>query len=213
MAKREPGWPEALEGPEIPGLIRLEFDFLASEFSFEPAVPTASGSILYAQSYRRGAIAVEPMVDRKDAAIEVDLSRWIDGVAPGNRDVDASGRLVRTRLFVACWQRKVPSSKAGPARGLAPADQVRALLRAEAETLRRHFPDVLAGSDAIFAEMDESRRQRAAKRARAEYFEDAERLFREGRLLELAQRLADCPYPLSRLWQARLRYARRRSAD
>lgn len=63
------------------------------------------------------------------------------------------------RLFEACWHRKVPSPKLAPDGLLSPRDQLRALLRVEAATLKNHFVDILRDSDVLFVEMEEQRLQ------------------------------------------------------
>jgi hypothetical protein len=46
-------------------LLKLEFDFLMSDYSFQPAVEEGLGTIAYLASYRAVNIAIEPAVDRK----------------------------------------------------------------------------------------------------------------------------------------------------
>ena len=148
-------WAESVEYSEIPALVRDSFDFLASEFHFSPPVADHIDSIVYKFSYRGKKVANEPMVDRKDGAVEVCLVRLDDGVRPDVWKIDAKGQLIMVRLYEACWHRKVPSPRANIPAGTPGRQQLELLLAAEEETLRQHFDDILHDSDALFLELNE----------------------------------------------------------
>ncbi|HEU0006617.1 MAG TPA: hypothetical protein VFS12_11555 [Terriglobia bacterium] len=206
-----PTWADALQWSEIPGLVKLEFDFLVSDYSFHPAVEEDLGTIAYTASYRAANIAIEPVVDRKDVAVEVCLVRLDRGERPQAWKIDARGRLVMVRLFEACWHRKVPSPRVTPNGPLSPHEQLRALLRAEATTLKDHFVDILQDSDVLFVEMEEQRQQVQRARTRKDFFSSAEALFRHKQFAEFVTRFKNCPYELTLLWEKRLEYARKRA--
>lgn len=206
-----PTWADALQWSEIPGLVKLEFDFLVSDYSFQPAVEEDLGTIAYTASYRAANIAIEPAVDRKDVAVEVRLVRLDRGERPQAWQIDARGRLVMVRLFEACWHRKVPSPKVAPDGLLSPQDQLRALLRAEATTLKNHFLDILRDSDVLFVEMEEQRLQARRIRTEKEFFLEAEGLFRKKQFAGFVRHFKSCTYELTPLWEKRLDYARKRA--
>lgn len=193
-----PTWAEALQWSEIPGLVKLEFDFLVSDYSFQPAVDEDLGTIVYTASYQAN-IAIEPVVDRKDVAVEVCLVQLDRGERPQAWKIDAHGRLVMVRLFEACWHRKVPSPKVASYGLLSPQDQLRTLLRAEATTLTNHFIDILQGSAMLFVEMEEQRRQARNMRAEKEFFLEAERLFRKKQFADFVRQFMGCAYELTPL--------------
>lgn len=201
-------WADVL-WPEIPALIRLEFDFLVSDYSFRPAVEEDLGTISYSALYRAANVAVEPVVDRKDVAVEVCLVRLDRGERPQGWQIDPHGRLIMVRLFEACWHRKVPSPRVELDLGLlSPQEQLRALLRAEATTLKHYFVDMLRDSDVLFVEMEEQRQQARRIRTEKEFFSSAEALFRNKQFAEFVTHFKNCPYELSLLWEKRLDYAR-----
>ena len=204
-----PTWADALQWSEIPGLVKLEFDFLVSDYSFRPPVEEDFATIAYTASYRAANIAIEPLVDRKDVAVEVCLVRLDRGERPQGWQTDARGRLIMVRLFEACWHRKVPSPRVAPHGPLSPQEQLRALLRAEATTLKSHFVDILRDSDVLFVEMEEQRRQARRIRTEKEFFSSAEALFRNKQFAEFVTHFKSCPYELTPLWVKRLDYARK----
>lgn len=205
-----PTWADVLSS-EIPALIKLEFDFLVSDYSFRPAVEEDLGTISYSASYRAANVAIEPVVDRKDVAVDVCLVRLDRGERPQGWQIDARGRLIMVRLFEACWHRKVPSPRVAPHGPLSPQEQLRALLRAEATTLKNHFVDILRDSDALFVEMEEQRQQARRIRTEKEFFSSAEALFRNKKFAEFLTHFKNCPYELSPLWEKRLDYAGKRA--
>jgi len=204
-------WAETLQWSEIPGLVKLEFDFLVSDYSFQPAVEEDLGTIAYTASYRAANIAVEPVVDRKDVAVEVCLVRLDRGERPQGWQLDAGGRLIMVRLFEACWHRKVPSPRVAPNGLLSPPNQLRALLRAEATTLTDHFVDILQDSDVLFVEMEEQRQQIQRARTEKDFFSSAEALFRNKQFAQFVAHFKNCPYEFTPLWEKRLEYAQKRA--
>jgi hypothetical protein len=203
-------WADTLQWSKIPGLVKLEFDFLVSNYSFQPAVEEDLGTIAYIASYRAANIAIEPAVDRKDVAVEVCLVRLDRGERPQAWKIDARGRLVMVRLFEACWHRKVPTPRAALNGLLSPEEQLRALLRAEATTLKNHFADILRDSDVLFVEMEEQRQQVQRVRTEKDFFSSAEALFRNKQFAEFVTHFKNCPYELTPLWEKRLEYAQKR---
>lgn len=204
-----PTWAEALQWSEIPGLVKLEFDFLVSDYSFQPAVDEDLGTLAYTASYRAANIVIEPVVDRKDVAVEVCLVRLDRGERPQGWQIDAHGRLIMVRLFEACWHRKVPSPRVAPNGPLSPQDQLRALLHAEATTLKNYFVDILRDSDVLFVEMKEQRQQVRRIRTEKDFLSSAEALFRNKQFAEFVTHFKNCPYELTPLWEKRLDYARK----
>lgn len=158
-------WVETVECVEIPALIRDAFDFLVPEFGFAPPIADHIGSIVYKFSYRRKNVAIEPLVDRKDGAVEVCLVLLDNGSGPDTWKIDPRGQLVMVRLFEACWHRKVPSPRATIPAGSTGRVQLELLLAAERETLRSHFDDILHDSDVLFAELNEKRKEAKASEA------------------------------------------------
>ena len=158
-------WVETVECSEIPTLLRDAFDFLVAEFGFSPPVEDHVGSIVYKLSYRRKNIAIEPVVDRKDTAVEVAIVRLENGVRPDTWKIDSKGQLVMVRLYEACWHRKVPSPRASIPAGSPGREQLESLLAAEKETLRRYFDDVIHDSDTLFVELNDKRSEAKASEA------------------------------------------------
>lgn len=206
-----PTWADTLPWSEIPGLVKLEFDFLVSTYSFQPAVENDIGTIAYTASYRATRVAIEPTVDRKDVAVDVCLVRLDRGERPEGWQLDARGHLIMVRLFEACWHRKVPSPRVAPHGPLSPREQLRALLRAEAATLKNHFVDILQDSDVLFAEMEEQRLRDRTKRAEEAFFSAAEELFRKRQFADFVRHFKSCSFVLTPLWEKRLEYARKRA--
>ena len=204
-------WADALQWSEIPGLVKLEFDFLVSDYAFQPAVEEDLGTIAYTASYRAANIAIEPTVDRKDVAVDVELVRLDQGERPQGWQIDARGRLIMVRLFEACWHRKVPSPRVASNCPLTPQEQLRTLLRAEATTLKNHFVDILQDSDVLFVEMEEQRLQARKIRTEKEFFLEAERLFRKKQFVDFIRHFKSCTYELTPLWEKRVEYARNRA--
>ncbi len=203
-------WFNDLHWSEIPRLIRLEFDFLVSDYSFKLAVEEHINVISYSAIYQKDKVAISPVVDRKDATVALQLGRLKDGVRPQEWKIDDQGYLIMVRLFEACLYRKVPSHKADFNSQLSPEDQLRVLLRAEATTLKEHFTDILQDSDLLFVEMNEQLRENEIARAKTDFFSSAEASFKSKQYTQLLNHFKNCTYELTPLWEKRLDYAQKR---
>ncbi len=203
-------WFTDLDWAEIPKLIKLEFDFLVSDYSFKASIEDHINVISYSAIYQREKVAIKPVVDRKDGFAYVQLIGSKNGVLPQGWKIYDQGDLIFVRLFQACLYRKVPSPKADLNSQLSPKDQLRVLLRAEATTLKEQFTDILQDSDLLFVEMNEQWCQNEITRAKADFFSSAEILFKNKQYAKFLTHFKKCTYELTPLWEKRLAYAQKR---
>ena len=113
-----------------------------------------------------------------------------------------------TRLFEAAWDRKVERSKTDHS-AQSPQQALQLLLDAEVEMLRQGFSDFLADDAQYFTDLNEQNTLKAAAKAERDFFATAEDLFRAKDYSDLVSHLDSGRYDLSKLWEARVTYARK----
>jgi|GEM_PF-5442979 len=114
------------------------------------------------------------------------------------------------RLFEAAEDRNVErvdtKHSANSAEG-----ELQSLLDAEVAMLSQWFPDFLADDNSYFEELNLRRSAAATAKAEKDFFAVAEELFSTKNFAALVTHLSCTSYALSKLWQARLAYARKNS--
>jgi hypothetical protein len=133
-----------------------------------------------------------------------------NGRRPEGWKIDNEGHQFMTRLFEAAWDRGVmrPRDKTVPAN---PHEQLQSLLDHEVAILKEGFQDFLGDDDGYFADLNLKKAQSANKEAKKKFFAKAEELHRTKQFSRLASHLSRTEYSLSKLWEARLAYARKKS--
>lgn len=211
MAKLNPHkWVDGVQPDEVRGMIERAFGFLEKEHGFEMPVDRSISTMVIALSYRGQRIAIEPLVDRKDCFVETCIVQLKDGKRPEGWKFDDEGRQFMTRLFEAAWDRGVSSIRDKKTL-TSPHEQLQSLLNQEIALLKEGFNDFLADDDRYFADLNLKNAQNVVKRAEKEFFAKAEELYKEKQFSSLASHLSQTKYSLSKLWDARLTYAKKNS--
>lgn len=203
-------WVDGVQPDEVRGMIERTFGFLETEYGFEKPVDRSISTMVIALSYRGQRIAIEPLVDRKDCFVEICIVQLKDGKRPEGWKVDDKGHQFMTRLFEAAWDRGVRRIRAKNVLG-SPHEQLQSLLDQEVAMLREGFKDFLADDDRHFADLNLKNAQYACKKAEKDFFARAEELYRDKQFSGLASHLSQTEYSLSKLWEARLTYAKKKS--
>jgi hypothetical protein len=202
-------WVDEVKPEEIRTMLESTFAFLVQDYSFQPPKDLSISTIVISLSYCGRKIAIEPSVDRKDQFVETYIIQLKDGARPQGWKLDDSGHQFMTRLFEAVWDRGVKrhERKTAPA---SPREYLQSLLDDEAELLRQAFPDFLADDDGYFSELDLRNAKKASARAEKLFFSKAEELFQAHAFRALVSHLSSSKYEISKVWDARLKYAKKK---
>jgi len=209
MAKpKKQVWIGEVSPSDIRKMIDRTFSFLVSDYSFRKPTDISINTLMIGYSYSGHNLAIEPVVDRKDGFVETGIVRLNRGIRPKGWEIDDKGEQFKTRLFVAAWDRKL--MRTAPVHlPESPEDMLQSLLDAEVATLRDGFPDFLADDAGYFVELNQRRKAATAIKAGKDFFAKAEKLFQAKDFSALLAHMGtNCP-PLSKLWEARLTYARK----
>jgi hypothetical protein len=202
-------WVDEVSPEEIRTMIERTFAFLVREYTFQPPKDSSISTIVISLRYCGRKIAIEPSVDRKDQFVETYIVQLKNGERPQGWKLDDSGHQFMTRLFEAAWDRGVPrhERKAAPA---SPHEYLQTLLDDEADLLRQAFPDFLGDDDGYFRELNLRNTEKALARAENIFFSKAEELFQARQFRDLMSHLSRSDFKLSKVWEARLNYARKK---
>ncbi|MCP3930375.1 MAG: hypothetical protein GY705_14885 [Bacteroidetes bacterium] len=203
-------WVDGVQPDEVRGMIERTFGFLETSHGFEKPVDRSISTMVIALSYRGQRIAIEPLVDRKDCFVETCIVQLKDGRRPEGWKVDDEGHQFMTRLFEAAWDRGVKHDRDN-AKPATPHEQLQSLLDQEVMILREGFRDFLADNDGYFTDLNLKNAQSALKKVEKDFFTRAEELYKGKQFSELASHLSKTEYSLSKLWEARLAYAKNKS--
>ncbi len=190
-------------------MIESTFAFLVKDYSFLPPKDRSISTMVISLSYCGRKIVIEPLVDRKDQFVETCIVQLKDGERPQGWKLDDNDHQFMTRLFEAAWDRGVNrlERKAVPA---SPREYLQSLLDDEADLLRQAFPDFLGDDDGYFRELNLRNAEKASARAENMFFSKAEELFQAHEFRDLMSHLSRSDFKLSKVWEARLKYARKK---
>ena len=202
-------WVDEVSPEEIRAMIERTFAFLVKNYSFQPPKDCSISTMVISQSYCGRNIAIETSVDRKDQFIETYIDQLKDGERPQGWKFDNRGHQFMIRLFEAVRDRGVNrhERKAVPA---SPREYLQTLLDDEADLLRQAFPDFLGDDDGYFRELNLRNAEKASVRAETMFFSTAEELFLAREFRDLISHLSGSDFNLSKEWEARLNYAKKK---
>jgi hypothetical protein len=211
MLMAKPGtddWVNGVTPDDVRKMIERTFAFLVSDHSFREPVDCSINTMVIALSYAGNTLSIEPHVDRRDCFVETCIVRLESGSRPEGWKIDEEGQQFMQRLFEAAWDRDVKRADTKHSSN-SPEEKLQSLLDAEVAMLRQSFPDFLADDGSYFKELNLRRSAEAAIKAENDFFAVAEELFKTKDFAGLTARLSSTSYTLSKLWQARLAYARK----
>ena len=128
------------------------FDYLVKDYSFAPPELEVNNKIDFATVTFMGKnLAVECILDEREADITCKIARVIDGKKTSDYAVDESGMRVREGLFHLLQRRGVGEGLFRKTGGLELHDKIKTTLSDFAQMLKEHGGDILADSPGALA--------------------------------------------------------------
>lgn len=124
--------------------------FLVDDHGFSGPVVEAPFPGLLKVAYLKGEVGIECVYEERDDDITVYLVKLRDGEKPVNFRRDEEGRVVRARLTDLLIQKGVRGFNLQVVDAPVAELKVQQVLNKYADLIKKHLPDVLAGSADIF---------------------------------------------------------------